>query len=143
MKKRLSFIYIIGSLLTAIALLINLNGDLLGNFFFLGVMFYLCTLVPFNTFFFYFMHKKGLNNIIKMPLSTIIIISSITLVLPFIIEKVGCVYFYEYLFVDSIESKGGSHERSVLFEPLCIHLYCFMCVFIMIVLRKKYHRKNR
>lgn len=143
MKKRLSFIYIIGSILTTIALLTNLNGDLLRNYLFLSVIFYLCTLVPFNTFFFYLIHKKGLSNIIEMPLTTIIIICSITLVLPFIIENVGYVYFYEYMFVDSIESKWCSHERSLLFEPLCIHLYCFICVFILIVLRKVYHRKNR
>lgn len=136
MKKRLFLIYIIGSILITIALLIYLNGDFSGNYFYLSVIFYLCTLVPFNTFFFYLIHKKRLNNIIKMHLLTIIIISSITLVLPFIIEEVGFVYFYDYLFVDSVESKGISHERIFLFEPLCIHFYCYICAFIIIVLRK-------
>ncbi len=136
MKKKLIYIYIIGGILSSIALLVFFDDDLLGNYYYLSVTFYLCTLVPFNTLFFYLIHKIGLDNIIKMRITNITIISSITLVLPFIIERVGCKYFYEYLFIDSIESKGVSHERIFLFEPLCIHLYCFICVFIMIWLKK-------
>ena len=97
MKEKLFSVYIIGSILTSIALLVVSRDDLSGNYYFMSVMFYLCTLVPCNVLFFYLIHKIGLYNIIKMRPSKIIAVSSITLVLPFIIEEVGRIYFYDYL----------------------------------------------
>ena len=136
MKEKLFSVYIIGSILTSIALLVVSRDDLSGNYYFMSVMFYLCTLVPGNVLFFYLIHKIGLYNIIELRPSKIIAVSSITLVLPFIIEEVGRIFFYDYLFVESIGNKGGTHDRVLWFEPLCIHFYCFIFVFVVIALRK-------
>ena len=143
MKKRLLLIYIIGSILATIALFMSTNGALLGSYFFLGVIYSLCTLVIFNTFFFYLLHKMEFEDILKMSLLRVAAISFVTLVIPAIIEKLLCNYFYNYIFVDTTSTNYNIHERVLWFEPLCIHFYVYFCIFILLVAKRIINKKKK
>lgn len=127
----------IGSILTSITLFVSTNGASPGSYYFFGVIFNLCTLVVFNTLFFYILHKIKFEDILKMSLLRILAISSITLVIPVIIEELGCKYFYNTVFVDSTDTNGlFSHKRVLWFEPLLINFYAYICVFVIFIIKK-------
>ena len=136
-KKRILIIYIIGSILTSITLFVSTNEASPGSYYFSGVIFNLCTLVVFNTLFFYILHKIKLEDILKMSPLKILAISSISLVIPVIIEELGCKYFYNTVFVDSIDTNGNfSHKRVLWFEPLFIYFYAYICIFVISIIKK-------
>ena len=134
MKRRLLIIYVIGSVLTSIALLISTKGAFRGSYYFFGLFFNMCTLVVFNTLFFFILHKLKYLDVLKTNIINILAICSVTLLFPALIDYFACSYFYNSIFVDSVNNDNVfSHERVLWLSPLYIHFYIYLLVFIIFI----------
>lgn len=134
MRKKLINIYLIGCVLFSVSLLFYSDGYVMGSYFLFGYIISICTIILFNTIFFYLLHKLKLLNLQKISYNGILLLSIVTLIIPSLIYTLLCKYCYEYVFVDDVCSSGViRHSRIIWLNPLCIHMYCYLLVIILFI----------
>ena len=108
----------IGGGVNALALGFFTHGVQTGNFYLLGNIIGLFTIVPFNTLFVYIMHKCGIINMYIIGIGKIIILCVCCLSIPAFLHFVGCTYFYDYVFVDSLSPNGTFTHKHIFWFNL-------------------------
>lgn len=147
MFKKIITVFFVGCVLDLFALFVYTNGAEKGSYFFLGYLFSLCTLVVFNTFFFYLLHVFRLIDLSKISIPTISIISFITIIIPSLVHTFLCKYYYDFTFDISIYPDGTLYNKHVIWSnPLVLHLYNYLIIVVYYFTRKiykRYHNEDR
>ena len=79
MRKKLINIYLIGCVLFSVSLLIYSDGYVMGSYFLFGYIISICTIILFNTFFFYLLHKLKLLDLQKISYNGILLLNVVSL----------------------------------------------------------------
>lgn len=134
--KSLIIVYMIGVFVNALALGFFMHGVQPGNFYLFGNIIGIFTIVPFNTFFVYILHKFGIINIYTIGIGKIVTLCVCCLSIPPFLHFVGCTYFYDYVFID-LRSPNGTftHKHAFWFNPIVLYLYNYFFVFIFLWIR--------
>ena len=144
MYKRLFIIYIIGCFLIPVMLVVSTFGIRRGDYFLFGSAVGFCTLAPFNALFFYLLHKIRIVDILKMSIQEIFFICSIALIVPSVINALGCNFFHNYVFLyNTKQNEIILHERVWWFDPIALHLYAYIIIFGYYTMRELGNRGNR